>query len=465
MRKIPLSFSFLVFFILWAGWVDRGVQASPTFLPGLSVGTVESSDIDEASGIAASRKNVNVLWTHNDSAEDGHNEARFFALTPQGRHLGMYYLPGVTNLDWEDMALGPGPVPGIDYLFVGDIGNNEGMHTYATIYRIPEPVVSATQDPVTMDLTGIESFKLYYPDGTMLDADTLIVDPVNSDLYLITRETNPNRPGLYRAPASQLINGASITLERKANLPTSWSSSNVDGQPTGGDISPDGDEIIIRGYHKASLWSRPPGTNLWDAFSNTETVIPVAIDPHGEAIGFDSQGLGYYTLSDNAIHQPVYYYARVPTTVSGVITYVPYEISGYPLNNVTVTIVQNGTVVESHPVTLTDTSTSYSFSTFMVGTVDLVIDRNSATGWFGDTTSILLVASGTATANFTLIHAEPGDADMDGMVYDSDVDILNGCYGIVDGTAVWCIGDFDGDGNVYDSDVDILNGCYGLGVE
>ena len=32
-------------------------------------GLIEYDPIDEASGIAASRKNPNVLWTHNDSGD------------------------------------------------------------------------------------------------------------------------------------------------------------------------------------------------------------------------------------------------------------------------------------------------------------------------------------------------------------------------------------------------------------
>ncbi len=152
-----------------------------------------------------------------------------------------------------------------------------------------------------------------------------------------------------------------------------------------------------------------------------------------------------------------------PTTLSGTINYTPYGPGGYPLQGVLINVVQGGVVQETHPVTLTGPSTLYSFYVFATGAADLVIDPDPATGWFGDATGVVLVAAGTATADFNLAHALPGDADMDGQCWDSDVDIINGCYGIIDGTAVWCIGDFDDDGNVYDSDVDILNGCYGLG--
>ena len=41
----------------------------PQFLPGESVGTVAFAEINEASGMVASRKNPNVFWVHNDSGD------------------------------------------------------------------------------------------------------------------------------------------------------------------------------------------------------------------------------------------------------------------------------------------------------------------------------------------------------------------------------------------------------------
>ena len=51
-------------------------------------GEIENSDINEASGICASKKNSNVLWLHNDSGDYN----RIFAISLDGKHLGEYYL-------------------------------------------------------------------------------------------------------------------------------------------------------------------------------------------------------------------------------------------------------------------------------------------------------------------------------------------------------------------------------------
>ena len=83
----------------------RCCLAVTSFSTGVQTGTIQNSSITEASGIAASRKNANVLWTHNDSG----NPAQVFAMTPAGTNLAAYTLTGTGNRDWEDISVGPGP--------------------------------------------------------------------------------------------------------------------------------------------------------------------------------------------------------------------------------------------------------------------------------------------------------------------------------------------------------------------
>ena len=273
--------------------------AAPSFLPGVQVGTVAPAAVNEASGIAASRSNDDVLWLHNDSGDS----ARVFAVNTLGTLLGTYDLTGAAAVDWEDMCLGPGPIGGQDYLYLGDIGDNGdngAVRSNITVYRTAEPSASASQSPVVANLGPHETFNLVYPDGAR-DAETLMSDPLTGDLYVISKREIPSR--VYRAPAASLVDGATITLEFKTVLP--W------GLATGGDISPDGDEILVRGYFNASLWTRPTVGDLWDAFSGVETPVPLEIEPQGEAIGFDGDGWGYFSVSENA-NPPIYFYDRVP---------------------------------------------------------------------------------------------------------------------------------------------------------
>ena len=267
----------------------------PQFAEGVNRGNIQSNDVTEASGMAASRKNPGVLWVHNDSGDS----ARVFAVSTTGAHLGIYNLSGVTARDWEDIAVGPGPVPGESYLYIGDIGDNNAACPSVFVYRVAEPTVSPTQQPVNVNLSGVEKFTLKYEDGPR-DAETLMVDPTNGDLYILSKRVSQSK--VYRVPAAELVTGTTITMRAVAQLPWGWA--------TGGDISPDGTEIIVRGYSNASLWRRPVGGMLWEAFSGTQYPISLVGEPQGEAICFEADGRGFYTTSEGA-HQPLYYYARV----------------------------------------------------------------------------------------------------------------------------------------------------------
>jgi hypothetical protein len=275
---------------------NANAQASllPRFANAVQTGTIECKEINEASGIAASRKNAGVLWVHNDSGDT----ARVFALTTTGRHLGTYNLSGVSVIDCEDIAVGPGPVRDRSYIYLADIGDNNAVRTEVVVYRVEEPAVSVNQQPITVDLTNVETFRLKYEDGAR-DAETLMVD-TNGDLYIISKREIRSR--LYRVAASELTKFGTAVLRFKTELPWGWA--------TAGDILSDGSEIVVRGYNNVSVWHRPSGSNLWEAFKGKEHKVPVATEPQGEAIAYATDGLGYYTVSEG-LNQPIYYYKRL----------------------------------------------------------------------------------------------------------------------------------------------------------
>jgi len=184
-------------------WTARAT-ASPSFANAVTNGIVSIAGFSEASGVAASRNNPGVLWSQNDSR----HPAQVFALDPQGRLLGTYAIPG--NTDNEDIGIGPGPVPNVDYLYVGDIGDNFATRSNIKIYQIPEPAVHARQyaNPVTATLKGARTITLTYPDGPR-DAEALFVDPVTGDLFIASKETTSR---IYTAPKAQLDTNESFTL-------------------------------------------------------------------------------------------------------------------------------------------------------------------------------------------------------------------------------------------------------------
>ena len=271
----------------------------PTFANAATNGTVNISGLAEASGVAASRNNPGVLWTHNDS---GH-PAVAYAIDTRGRALGTYALPG--NTDNEDIGIGPGPVAKVSYLYVADIGDNTANRSSIALYQIPEPAVYAwqTNSPVVgRAMKGTRTITLTYPDGAH-NAEAEFVDPLTGDWFVLTKASTSR---VYTAPKALLDTTNRITLTFVGLL-----AFNV---PSGADISPLGTEILVRQEDFAMLWPRTNGQSIASAFANPSVSVPVvgtaSGEPNGEAIGFDAYGGGYFTLSDSAATQPLRYFAR-----------------------------------------------------------------------------------------------------------------------------------------------------------
>lgn len=286
------------------GFTEVGVTADcPTYSPGVVSGNVANAELVEASGLAASRMNADILWSHNDSA----GQPRVYAMTPSGTHRGTFTLGNASNIDWEDIAIGRGPVSGIEYIYAGDIGDNFNIRSTIRVYRVPEPVVSLTGPPATTTLAGVSTITLTYPDGPR-DAETLMVD-VNGDIYIVTKRVSAVGR-VYRAAFPQSTSGI-ITLQFVSQLP--WGSVNGSAGATGGDIASDGSAVIVRrltsATPQATLWLRPPGSNLWEVFNTAGCNLSLTAEPQGEAIAFVPGTLSFYTLSEGA-NQPLNYFSH-----------------------------------------------------------------------------------------------------------------------------------------------------------
>ena len=252
------------------------VGGCPKFQAGKFVGKLATEALTEASGLAFSRQTPGVLWTHNDS-EDA---PRLYTFGELGGPLGTYDLQGVEVRDWEDMALGPGPKQGQDYLYVGDIGDNNSEYASVVVHRIAEPPVDPGKTGVVASLGGVESFKLTFPGGPQ-NCETMLVDPVAGDLYLVSKAVDGSSR-VFRAAAPL----ASGTLAEVATIEFG-----PGGLTTGGSVSAAGDWVAVRTYFAVRMWHRAAGTAMHEAFAGPGCEVPVAMEMQGEAIGFAAQGL------------------------------------------------------------------------------------------------------------------------------------------------------------------------------
>jgi hypothetical protein len=254
-------------------------------------GTVESSELVEASGVASSRTSPGVLWSHNDSR----GTATLYAFTTAGDDLGAYDVPGAFALDWEDMSAGPGPTREDAFLYVGDIGDNFDIRGgLVTVYRVPDT------DPSSLDGAFPESTPLTYryPDGNY-NSEALFVDPVEPAMYLITKgkeeafvfkgSIEPSNGPIDLEPVSTLFLGAEVSAA---------------------DMSSNGSTLVLRGYQTVWMWHRETTTSIQDMLSAEPCTAPSPEERQGEAITLDAE-LSYWTVSEGR-NPPIHVVDRVP---------------------------------------------------------------------------------------------------------------------------------------------------------
>lgn len=272
---------------------ETEIQQSTLFGGPVAEGEIEADEVDEASGLAASRSNSQYLWTHNDSG----GEPAFYLFTQAGADSGRYVLSGAENVDWEDMAMGPGPDDGINYLYAADIGDNAARRDDYTIYRVPEPDLNIIDLPTDSTLTQVETIQYQYSDGFSRDAEAIMVDPTNRDIYIISKREAQVGVYLLAYPQNTI---EPDTAEFQGLIPFN----NV----VAADISPSGGEILIKDYQNVYHWFRSEGA-LYVSLTQVPSKLAYDAEPQGEAIAWSIDGSSYFTLSEEDSFDPAVLYS------------------------------------------------------------------------------------------------------------------------------------------------------------
>ena len=273
------------------------VPPGPNLRAAICAGTATASSsaplanpaLTEVSGIVASRTQSDVWYAHNDSGDTN----RFFAFNSVGTPLATFTVTGAGAVDWEDIAIGPGPTPGVQYIYLADIGDNSSTRSSVQVYRIAEPTVPASNG--TYALGGVDTLHLQYPGGPR-DSEALIVDPRNGRLTLIEKKLTGGSVGIYRAPAN-LANGTTTAMTRVATLPLSQGLANA---VTGADMSSDAQVIVVRTYGlvRAYQVSYPQLTTVEASLLTTSCNRAVAGEIQGEAVGIRANNGGLVTVAE-----------------------------------------------------------------------------------------------------------------------------------------------------------------------
>lgn len=156
-------------------------------------GRILEQEAAESSGLAASRQQAGLWWTHNDS---GH-EAVLFPMSATGERLGApVRVEGAVNRDWEDVA-----ADGRGQLWIADLGNNLNMRRDLTVYVVEEPVAVGGVFPESVRVK--RTLRVRYPDqdgfppeAMNFDAEAVFVR--EQVLYVLAKHRSDTDTKLYR---------------------------------------------------------------------------------------------------------------------------------------------------------------------------------------------------------------------------------------------------------------------------
>ena len=188
---------------------------------------IQTPDLDENSGLIFYNNNI---ITFNDSG----GEANLYEINAStGNITRTVTITNATNVDWEDIT------QDASYIYIGDIGNNNGNRTDLKIYKIAKIDYNGSDDIAVAEIISYSyADQLDFnsnPNNTNWDAEGLI--SYGEQLLIFSKNWVDNRVNVYSIPKT---NGTySALLE---------SSYNTNGLITSAEISLNENIIYLIGY-------------------------------------------------------------------------------------------------------------------------------------------------------------------------------------------------------------------------
>jgi hypothetical protein len=247
-----------------------------------AVGAITGVPSTELSGLAASRTIADLLWTHGDHG----GAAEIYAIRATNAvPTGTLQLAGATAIDWEDIAAAPCPAG--HCLYIADTGDNDLDRASVALYEVVEP----TSAPLGALAVDYARYDIEYPDGPH-DVEAIFVDPRDGKSYAIAKTTTPPA-GVYALPR---IAGATGLAQPVAELAIP----DADPRITAADLTIDdcATRLAVRTYGSLYELRAAPTASIPELLASRLTPLPVAAEPHGEAVAYAADGRAYYTTSE-----------------------------------------------------------------------------------------------------------------------------------------------------------------------
>ncbi len=260
--------------LVWS--VQPAAGAAPAAWPSLDVDgrvrcTFDTDELGEVSGLALSQRHTGVAWMTNDS---GGGPFLYAVDTTTCRIRATLRLLDTPARDHEALAVGT-DAQGRDVVWIGDIGDNQGVWPYARIHKVIEP--ARLRD----EAVPVTTYRFTYPEGP-INAEAMLADPHQERLWVITKEAG--QAGIYELPSP-------MSDSRKPMEATKVGTARA--LVTDAAMSPDGQRYVVRDYLSGEVFTgSPPGA--------AEARFRLPLQLQGEAVTWTADGRDLLVASEGS---------------------------------------------------------------------------------------------------------------------------------------------------------------------
>ena len=262
-------------------YFERGRKYAPRVLEDLGP---LPSELRESSGLAVSRTQPGVLWSHNDSGD----APTLYAIDLKGRLLARAAVTDAVAVDWEDISMGTCPwkePSGRQCLYVADTGNNNRSRDVLTVFVVVEPTISGA-DPSRPLPVQAHAFRFRYP-REREDAEAIAVLP-NGDVTIVTKGRTPTISffGVSGTDVARAVTSGEVLTAANQGDTGIAPDQGLGRWVTSAAMSPDGVTLAVRTYSEIFFYAAANGPQGRRWRDLKRPCFLGEIEPQGEAIDF-----------------------------------------------------------------------------------------------------------------------------------------------------------------------------------
>lgn len=311
---------------------DYAVFTSASAVANVADGPTSLDEISGMTALSGYTSNIGTFAVIDDNVND-----RIFFVDRDGVTQGSMVLESDTWIDGEAIAGYTDQTTGTRHLVIGSIGDNPGTRDTKKLILTEEPEVDGTT--FTIAASSYEVVEYRYPsspafvdspnnDDARGDAESMFVCPIDEKIYVISKREQINR--VYSLPLQASYTGVQtmtyegeMTSEVVANTSSDGvpSSPNPYANAVEAAISNDLTKVLVKTYTNVYQFYRTDTAIPWSTVLTVSSPVEEtnyvgfgsgpSQEPQGEAMTFDANDNGYYTISEYTGAPgslPIYFY-------------------------------------------------------------------------------------------------------------------------------------------------------------